>query len=321
VKAVYYERYGSPDALTIREVKRPIPKAGEVLVKVHAAGINSWDWDMIRGKPWIVRAWGMTGPRYRIPGSDISGVVTEIGSAVSKFKIGDEVFGDLCECGWGGYAEFACAKETALARKPSSMSFEQAAAIPQAGLMALQSLNQSHIKEGQSLLMNGAGGGVGTFAIQLGRMMGLEITAVDVGPKLEALRQLGAHHTVDYNQTDFTRQGIKYDMIIDVVASRTAFSYRRALSKNGRLTIVGGNMSVVLGTLFTGAILSRKQGRKLGILAYRANDGLDSLSELFQQGQLTPVIDSVFSLEQTPEAFRHFAAGLFFGKVVISMDS
>jgi NADPH:quinone reductase-like Zn-dependent oxidoreductase len=319
MKAIYYDRYGPPDVLTLREVPQPRPKPDEVLVKVHAASINSWDWDMIRGEPWIVRMWGLTGPRYKIPGADIAGVVVEVGARVTKFKKGDEVFGDMCESAWGGYAEFKCAKESALALKPLGISFEQAAAMPQAGLMALQGLEKSGATRGTKLLMNGAGGGVGTFAIQIAKTLGVEVTAVDSEAKLSALQGLGADHVINYQQEDFSRSGIPYDVIIDVVAGRSVFSYSRALSRYGQLIIIGGNMSVLFGTLVLGRMLSNKNGRQLGMLAYRANNGLDKLTALFSQGKLTPVIDSVFPLDKTADAFRHFAGGAFVGKVIISM--
>jgi NADPH:quinone reductase-like Zn-dependent oxidoreductase len=319
MKAIYYDRYGSPDVLTLREVPTPVPKPNEVLVKVHAASINSWDWDMIRGEPWIVRMWGLTGPRHKIPGADIAGVVAQVGSSVTKFKIGDEVFGDLCECGWGGYSEFACAKENAVASKPKDISFEQAAALPQAGLMALQGIEKAGLVKGQKLLMNGAGGGVGTFVIQIAKTLGLEVTAVDTGVKLPALERLGADHVIDYRKTDFARDTHRYDVIIDVVANRSVFSYSRALNRYGQLIIVGGTMPVLFGTLIVGKMVSRNNGQRFGMLAYRVNDGLDKLIGMFRKGEVLPVIDSVFPLDRSADAFRHFASGTFLGKVLIKV--
>jgi NADPH:quinone reductase-like Zn-dependent oxidoreductase len=319
MKAIYYDRYGSPEVLALREVNRPAPKANEVLVEVRAASVNSWDWDMIRGKPWIIRLWGLTGPRYKIPGADIAGVVESVGSRVNKFKAGDEVFGDLCESEWGGFAEFTCAKESALALKPSSMSFVEAASLPQAGLMALQGLDQGNASNGKRFLMNGAGGGVGTFAIQIANAMGMHVTAVDSFDKLDALQRLGAHRVIDYRTNDFTNTGDRYDLIIDVVATRSAKQYQRALNSNGSLVIIGGDLSKLFGTIAQSWLQSPRNGKKLGMLPYRANDGLDRMIEHVQSGRVKPVIDSIFRLEQTADALRRFSGNAFVGKVMIEV--
>jgi NADPH:quinone reductase-like Zn-dependent oxidoreductase len=190
MKAIYYDRYGSPDALTFTDMPKPVPKDDEVLVRVHAASINSWDWDMIRGEPIFVRIWGLFKPKHKIPGSDIAGKVEAVGRLIKKFKPGDEVFGDIVEHGWGGFAEYACAHEHQLVLKPASMSYEQAAAIPQAGLLALQSIRDfGQLQKGQRMLLNGAGGSVGTLGVQIAKMLGAEVTAVDSAEKLELLRK------------------------------------------------------------------------------------------------------------------------------------
>ena len=320
MKAIVYTRYGPPEVLSLQEVPKPIPKPNEVLVRVRAASINSWDWDMVRGEPWIVRMWGLFRPRHEIPGADIAGTVESVGAQVTKFKPGDDVFGDLCESGWGGYAESTCAKESALAIKPNSLTFEQAAAIPQAGLMALQGLiNKGKVKTGQKVLMNGAGGGVGTFVIQIAKSLGAEITAVDCARKLPFLRELGADHTVDFEKDDFTRLGNQYDIIIDVVANRSMRDYQRALNEKGALIIIGGEMSILFGTFLSRALVSSENGRKFGMLAYRANDGLDRMVKLFESKQAVPIIDSCFPLKDAAAAFAHFASGNFKGKVMISV--
>src|SRR5690606_11187940 len=197
MKAVVYKRYGSPDVLSVQERETPTPKDGEVLVRVHAASVNSWDWDMIRGKPWIVRMWGLLKPSHQIPGADIAGVVEATGPACTRFKPGDEVYGDLNEVGWGGFAEYVSVPEKWLVAKPPTIIFEEAAAIPQAGLMALQAVrNKGDLTAGQSMLMIGAGGGVGTFAIQLARAAGGIVTAVDAESKLDMLSALGANEVI-----------------------------------------------------------------------------------------------------------------------------
>ena len=198
MKAIYYDRYGSPDNLTLTEVPNPVPKDDEVLVRVYAASINSWDWDMVRGEPVFVRLWGFFKPKHKIPGSDIAGRVESVGSAVKKFKPGDDVYGDIVEHGWGGFAEFACAQEHQLVLKPASMSYEQAAAIPQAGLLALQSIRDfGKLQKGQHILLNGAGGGVGTIGVQIDKMLGGEITVVDKADKLTLLKSQGADQVID----------------------------------------------------------------------------------------------------------------------------
>ncbi|HYF68358.1 MAG TPA: NAD(P)-dependent alcohol dehydrogenase [Ohtaekwangia sp.] len=322
MKAIVYERYGSPDVLSLKEIPQPVPKANEVLVKVHAASINSWDYDMLRGEPFIVRMWGLFKPKYIIPGADIAGRVEAVGNQVKKFKPGDEVFGDLCESGWGGYAEYACGKEDAFAFKPKEMTFEEAAAIPQAGLMALQSIrDKGQVKPGDKVLINGAGGGVGTFAVQIAKVLGAEVTVVDRESKLHDLRELGADHTIDYMRVDFTKNGKTYDLIIDVVSNRSLTQYRKSLNPGGRFLMIGGTM----GSIFQAMVLSRiigKQGdRDLGMLEYQANKGLDDMSMLYQSGKVIPVIDHIYPLAKTADAFRYYADGNFRGKVVINIES
>lgn len=320
MKAIVYHNYGSPEVLTLKEVDKPKPKDDEVLVKVHAASINSWDWDMVRGKPIFVRMWGLLEPKYTIPGADIAGRVEDVGRLVKKLKIGDEVFGDLCECSWGGFAEYACARETALALKPESMTFEQAAAIPQAGLMALQSLrDKGKVKTGQKVLFNGAGGGVGTFAIQLAKLYGAEVTAVDTIEKFPMMRSLGAEHVIDYTKEDFTQNGQGYDLIIDVVSNRSVSEYKRVLNPGGVFIMIGGTMASILKAMILSPVISMSGDKKVGMLAYQPNKGLDVMSELFTSGQVVPVIDRVYPLQETAEAFRYYADGKFKGKIVISM--
>lgn len=320
MKAIVYTKYGSPDVLTLQEVPKPVPKADEVLVKIHAASINSWDWDMLRGEPIVIRLWGLLKPRYTIPGADIAGRVEAVGTGVHRFKPGDEVFGDLCECGWGGFAEYACVRDDALVLKPNYMTFEQAAATPQAGLMALQSiLVKGKLKPRQSVLINGAGGGVGTFAIQISKSIGAEVTAVDTGVKLSKLISLGADHVIDYQKEDFTRNGRGYDLIIDVVANRSISQYKASLNPGGTFLMIGGTMSAIFQALFLSRLISMFGNKKLGLFPYHPNQGLEVLIELFKTGKAVPVIDKTFSLQETAEAFRYYAAGNFVGKIIITM--
>jgi NADPH:quinone reductase-like Zn-dependent oxidoreductase len=319
MKAVVYDRYGTPDVLTIKEIPKPVPKNNEVLVRVRAASINSWDWDMIRGEPFFVRMWGLFKPKHTIPGADIAGTVEAVGKDVKKFKPGDDVFGDLCECGWGGFAEYACAPEGALMLKPEAMTFAQAAATPQAGAMALQSLvDVGKIHTSQKVLINGGGGGVGTFAIQLASLYGAEVTAVDTQSKHDMMRKLGAHHVIDYTQEDFTESGKLYDVIVDVIANRPLLRYKKSLQPNGIFIMIGGTAKVIMQAMLFGRFMSLNENKKLTMLAYKPNSGLQALCELFANTKIHPVIDREFSLEESANAFRYYIQGNFVGKIIIN---
>lgn len=320
MKAIVYDHYGSPDVLSLKDVPQPVPGNDEALIKIHAASINSWDLGMVTGEPVLFRFSGLLKPKYRIPGADIAGVVHGVGRNVKRFKPGDEVFGDLAESGWGGYAESTCARESALMPKPADMSFEQAASIPQAGALAVQALvDKGRVQSGQKVLINGAGGGVGTFGVQIAKAYGAEVTAVDSSSKLEILRELGADHVIDYTREDFTRNGKRYDLIVDVVANRSLFRYRRSLNPGGSFYMVGGTVSSLLQAALLGPIISKSAGMHLGILAYKANKSLDIITQLFAEGKLVPVIDKIFPLRETREAFHYFASGSVKGKIIIKV--
>lgn len=318
MKAIVYKKYGPPDVLELKEIDKPVPGKDQVLVKVYAASINSWDWDLVRGKPYIIRLWGLTKPRYEIPGADIAGKVEAVGTDVKKFKAGDEVFGDLCESGWGGFAEYVCPREKALTLKPANLTFEEAAAIPQAGGMALKSI-QGNVKPGHKVLINGAGGGVGTIAVQLAKSFGAEVTGVDSTQKMDKLRSLGADHTIDYTREDFTKNGQRYDLIVDVVAKRSIFEYKRVLNPCGIFLMVGGSGTAILQAMFLGPLISKTGGKKLGILTHEPNKDLDLWEELVGSGKVKPVIDRSYPIGETTEAFQYFGSGQVQGKVIITM--
>src|SRR6266496_2730118 len=245
MKAIVYHQYGSPDVLKLEEVEKPTPKDNEVLVKIRAVSINGSDWEGLRGKPLYARLGGLRKPSNKILGSDIAGRVEIAGKNVREFQTGDEVFGEMPEYR-GGFAEYACVPETALIRKPASLTFEEAAAIPQGAVIALQGIrDQGQVQPGQKVLINGAGGSAGTFAVQLAKYYGADVTGVDNTSKLDFMRSLGADHVIDYTREDFTKSGKQYDLILDVIAHRSVFAYKRALGPNGSYFMVGGSVATM----------------------------------------------------------------------------
>ncbi len=315
------ERYGTPDVLELKDVATPTPKADEVLVRVHAASVNDWDWGLLQGTPLVNRmVSGLFTPKVQIIGGDIAGRVEAVGGDVKAFQPGDDVYGDLCMSGFGAFAEYACAPEAGLAHKPRGMTFEQAAAIPQAGMLAVQGLiDVGRIRSGQKLLLNGAGGGVGTFALQIARLYDVEVTVVDKAGKLDMLRAMGADHVIDYLKEDFTRDGKCYDLILDVKTNRSPLAYARALNPNGTYATVGGNTTGLLQALVLGPLISRLSNKHVRIVTLKPNKDLAYMNELFEAGRLVPVIDRSYKLADVPEAFRLFATGDYKGKIIVTM--
>lgn len=322
MKAMVYDKYGTTDVLKLKDVEMPILKDNEVLVKVRAVSVNSWDWDLLRGKPFLARLGGMLKPKYKILGADIAGQVEAIGRNVKQFIPGDEIFGDISWSGWGGFAEYVCVREDALTLKPTVMSFEEAAAIPQAAVLALQGLRDiGQIQEGQKVLINGAGGGVGTFALQIAKFYGAEVTCVDSTNKLDMLKSIGADHVIDYTQEDFTQRRKCYDLILDIVGSRSIFDYKRLLNPKGTYVMVGGSLTLILQILFLGPLISKKESKNMNILVHKPNkNDQDVLKEHFLNGTVKPVIDRRFSLSEVAEAIRYLSEGHAKGKVVIILD-
>ncbi len=321
MKAIVFTKYGSPDFLELKEVEKPTPKENEVLIKVHASSINDWDWGLLRGKPFANRVmFGLLKPK-KILGCDIAGRVEAIGKNVKQFQPGDNVFGDISGGNWGGFAEYACARENEIALKPVSMSFEEAAAIPQAGALALQSVyDKAQIQSGQKVLINGAGGGAGTFAVQIAKSLGAEVTGVDSTRKLNMMRSIGADHVIDYTQEDFTKNGQCYDLIIDNAAHHSIFDYKRALSPKGIYVMLGGSTARIFQIMFLGPLISMTGSKKLGILMLKPNKDLAFMKELFETGKVKPVIDRRYPLSEVAEALRYFGEGLAQGKVVITLE-
>jgi NADPH:quinone reductase-like Zn-dependent oxidoreductase len=318
VKAVVYDRYGSTDQLRVTDVPRPTPRAGEVLVEVVATSVNLSDWEALHGSPAYARFGGLRAPRRHILGSDIAGRVVALGAGDSPFHVGDEVYGDNMQR-LGGFAEYAVASASALALKPAGLSFAEASAIPQSGAIALQAVARA--SAGDRMLINGAGGGTGSFAIQLAKAAGVQVTAVDAAGKLDFMRELGADEVVDYHTRDFTRTG-PYDLIIDLVARRSVFAYRRALARGGRYFMVGGTARTLLRLLTLGSAVGVLTGTRLGVLIVRQGpEHFSSLIGRVRDGAVRVRIDRVFPLEQVPAALAYHGEGRALGKVVVAVGA
>jgi len=321
MKAIVYTKYGTPDALQFKEVAKPAPRDDEVLIRVHAVSINDWDWGLLQGVPLANRLNnGLLKPKNKILGSDIAGRVETLGKSAKRFKPGDEVYGDLSGR-WGGFAEYVCARESSLSLKPPGMSFVEAAAIPQAAILAVQGLlDKGQIRQGQKLLINGAGGGVGTLGVQIAKLHGVQVTGVDSSGKLDMLRTMGFDQVIDYTKEDFTRSGQCYDLILDVKTNRSVFAYTRALCPHGVYVTVGGSTVRLLQALLLGPWISLITKKRIRMVLLKPNKDLAYMNELFEAGKLKPVIDGPYKLSQLPEAMRHFGQGNHKGKVVIVVE-
>ncbi|MGW3604223.1 NAD(P)-dependent alcohol dehydrogenase [Micromonospora sp. NPDC005161] len=317
MRAVVYDRYGPPDGLRIENLPKPSPAARQVLVKIAATSVNLSDWETLQGSPLYSRIGGLRSPARRTLGSDIAGWVDAVGSAVTRFRPGDEVYGDNLMLK-GGFAEYAIAPESVLARKPAALTFAEASAIPQAGVIAQQ--GTAGAAAGNRVLINGAGGGSGAFAIQLAKRLGAQVTGVDNAGKLDFMRSVGADEVIDYRSRDFTRSG-PYDLILDLVAHRSVFAYRRALAPGGRYRCVGGSVSALLRILTIGAVAGRLTHRRLGVLAVREGPThFEPVADLCVAGDLVIHIDRAFTLDETPEALAHVGKRRALGKVVVSVN-
>jgi NADPH:quinone reductase-like Zn-dependent oxidoreductase len=322
VKAVVYRRFGSPDVLEYEEIDKPTPKDDEVLIRVHAASVNPFDRHLIRGEPYIVRfIMGLSKSKVKRPGVDVSGLVEATGRNVTRFRPGDEVFGS-CR---GSFAEYVCAPESALVTKPGNVTFEQAASVPVAGYTALQALrNKGHVRAGQKVLINGASGGVGTFAVQIAKSFGADVTGVCSMRKGEMVRSIGADQVIDYTREDFTRSGRLYDLILDSAGNHSLSAFRRVLTPRGICVIVGGpyrGVIPLLARLISAIVSSLFSSRKVVIVSARGNkEDLAILRDLMEAGKVKPVIDRVYRLSEAAQAVHYLEQGHARGKVVIAIQ-
>ncbi len=321
MKAIVYTQYGSPDVLQLKEVTKPAPTDDEILIKIHAVSVNRSDWEGLIGKPLYARFGGLRKPYRQILGSDIAGRVEMAGRNHKQFQPGDEVFGDILGH-LGGFAEYVCVRGKTLALKPTRMTFEDAAALPQAGVIALQGIrDKGQIQPGQNVLVNGAGGGAGTFAVQLAKLSGAEVTAVDSTDKTDFMYSLGADHVMDYTQEDFTQNGKQYDFILDLAAYRSVFDYARALKATGSYYAVGGSVATILQILFLGPWIRRRTGKNIRVLGVQPNrKDLEHIAELCEAGKIVPVIDRRYALSEVPQALRYLGEGHVKGKIVITVE-
>ena len=317
MKAIVLQRYGSPDALQLEEVARPEPKEDEVLVKVQATTVNDWDWCFVRGRPYIYRLmFGLLRPRVSVLGAEVAGIIEATGKRAAKFEPGDHVYGDISEAGFGGFAEYVCVREDALVCKPSNMTFEQAAALPHVSMLALQGLvDVGQIGQGERVLINGAGGGAGTIGVQIAKQYEAEVTGVDGANKLNTLKSMGFDHVIDYREEDFTRTGLRYDLILDTKTSRSTFRYLRSLNPGGRYVTFGGSLPRLLQAFCMGPLISRVSGKHVRVVALKPNKDLDYVNGLFETSGLKCVIDGPYQLTDTPQAIRHFGEATHVGKV------
>ena len=322
MKAMYYTQYGSPDVLTYQEVATPTPADDEILIQVHAAALNAYDWHILRADPFLARfSRGLFKPTNSIPGADVAGVVAAVGRNVTGFQPGDAVYADLSPCGDGAFAEYACAQAQYAAPMPANLTFEEAASVPMAAVTALQALRDvGKVQPGQRVLINGASGGVGTFAVQIAKVLELDVTAVCSTRKMEMVRALGADHVIDYTQEDFTRSGRQYDVILGINGYRPLTDYKRALTPGGIYVMVGGTNTQIFQALLLGSLRSLGSGRTMTTITMKPNQAdLLTMKELIETGKVKPIIDRCYPLAETADAFRYLEEGHAKGKIVISV--
>ena len=324
MKAILYTKYGSPDVLQFKDVDKVAPKDGEVLIKVYAASVNAYDWHFLTADIFLVRLMGggLLKPKNTRLGADVAGRVEAVGRNARQFQPGDEVFGDLAGHGNGSFAEYVSAPERAFALKPANLSFEEAAAVPMAAVTALQGLrDEGHIHPGQRVLINGASGGVGTFAVQLAKYFGAEVTAVCSTRNVDQARSLGADHVIDYTKEDFTQSGQQYDLILAANGYHSLSAYKRALTPRGIYIMAGGSKAQIFQAMLLGPWMSKSGGKKMGGVSAKPNqEDLVFVKGLLEAGKVVPVIDRRYPLGKTADALRYLGEGHARGKIVITVD-
>lgn len=320
MKAIVLTKYGDSGTLQLSEVEKPVPNENEVLVKVHATTVNDYDWSLMRGKPYLYRLmFGLTKPKRDIPGMELSGTIEALGKNATRFGVGDAVYGDISEYGFGAFAEYVSINESALIGKPSGMSFEEAASLPHAAALAVQGLvDVGKIEENQRVLINGAGGGVGTLGLYIAKLYSSEVTGVDTGSKLGMMSRIGFDKVIDYKKSDFTRGGEYYDLILDTKTNRSPFDYLRVLSKHGKYVSVGGGLNRIFQIVLLRHWISRFYGKNISVVGLKPNKDLSYINELYESGKIKPVIDGPYRLRDAPELIQYFGEGRHTGKIVLS---
>jgi NADPH:quinone reductase-like Zn-dependent oxidoreductase len=322
MKAITYTQYGSPDVLQFKEVEKPAPAENEVLVKIQAAAATIGDVIIVKGEPFVVRfSTGLLAPKHKIPGKEMAGQVEAVGKNVKQFQPGDEVFGDLSVCGFGAFSEYVAVPERAIALKPANLTFEEAAAVPESAVVALQGLrDKGKIQPGQKVLINGASGGVGTFAVQIAKSFGAEVTAVCSTKNLAMARSIGADHVIDYTREDFTQNGHRYDLILAANGYHRLSEYRRVLNSGGIYVGTGGTMAQTFEAMLQGPVISITGSKKMGNMLVRPNqDDLVFMKGLIEAGKVMPVIDRCYPLREVADALQYISEGHAKGKVVITL--
>jgi len=324
MKSYNVKKYGAPDkVLRLIETEQPVPKNTEVLVKVHTTTINDYDWCITTGKPFAYRLiFGIFRPKkkFRVPGMEVAGIVDRVGNNATKFKAGDAVYGDISNFGIGSFAEFLCIDENALELKPKGMSFEEAASIPHAAMLALQGLRDvGQIKDGQKILINGGGGGVGSFGLQLAKLYNADVTGVDTGEKLKAMKAQGFDKVLDYKKEDFTKSDQQYDLILDCKTNRSLWRFLRVLKPKGKYVSIGGRSGKLLQMLYFGPILKLLSKKRVHMVMLKANKDLEYINELYEKNKIHCTIDGPYTFDKIPWAIQRFGDGLHTGKIVISV--
>ena len=320
MQAIVQKEYGDSGVLRLESIEKPSPGKNEVLIKIQAAAINDYDWSLMRGKPYLYRLmFGITKPKNKIPGMELSGIVESLGKGARKFNVGDAVYGDISEYGFGGFAEYVCVNENALSSKPKFMSFSDAASIPHAAMLAVQGLiDIGNIQKGQKVLINGAGGGMGIFALYIAKQFGAEVTGVDTGDKLKVMSSIGYDHVIDYTKCDFTQIGTCYDLILDAKTNRSPFDYVRSLASGGSYITVGGNLGRLLQTILLRGWVRRRFKKKIDVVGLKPNKDLAYVEALCEEGKIIPIIDGPHKFSDVPKLVQYFGEGKHTGKIIVT---